>query len=31
MVSLLYLKHTYNLSDEELVVAWSLDFDITRT
>ncbi len=23
MVSLLYLKHTYNLSDEELVVAWS--------
>ena len=22
MVSLLYLKHTYNLSDEELVVAW---------
>jgi transposase, IS5 family len=23
MVSLLYLKHAYNLSDEELVVAWS--------
>jgi len=23
MVSLLYLKHTYNLSDKELVVAWS--------
>jgi transposase, IS5 family len=23
MVSLLYLKHTYNLSDEELVAAWS--------
>ena len=23
MVSLLYLKHTYNLSYEELVVAWS--------
>ena len=25
MVSLLFLKHSFNLSDEELVVRWSED------